>query len=117
MVEGIDMTNGDKEVRVEGIEMTKGTKEVKRKEAGDVKMNSWWVQTLMTIGTILVGISIAWGAYSSKIEVLEKDVDKLQGDHDLLISLKVKIESISDGVNEMKCDLKDIKKVIYGKTP
>ena len=46
--------------------MTKNDKDEKKK--GDIKMNSWLLQTLITLATILVGISIAWGAYSSKIE-------------------------------------------------
>jgi hypothetical protein len=95
--------------------MTKIDKEVQKK--GDIKMNSWLLQTLITLATILVGISIAWGAYSSKIEGLEYDVARLQGDHDLLISLKAKIENIAEGVCEIKADLKDIKNKISTKSP
>ncbi len=90
---------------------------INRKDEGDVKMNSWWVQTLITLATILVGISIAWGAYSSKIEGLENDVMKLQGDHDLLIALKIKIETIAEGINDVKTEIKDIKKMLNKPCP
>jgi hypothetical protein len=72
----------------------------------EVHMNKWWVQTLITIGAMLVCISIAWATCSTKLTVLEKRVDQGQGDHDVLISLNTKMDLLMKDVGELKHDLK-----------
>ena len=72
----------------------------------EAKMNKWWVQTLITVITIVAGISVAWGNNAAKINGLENRVDSMKTDHDVLISLNTKMDIIMKDVHEVKDDLK-----------
>jgi len=72
----------------------------------EAKMNKWWVQTLITIAIVLAGMSIAWGAYSTKVGQLEKKVEQLQPDHDLLIALNTKMDLVMKSLDEVRADVK-----------
>ena len=78
--------------------------------AGDVKMDKWWVQTLITVGIILVSMSIAWATYSTRLATLEENVASRvvqgQSDHDLLIMLNTKMDSMGKDLGEVKRDVK-----------
>jgi hypothetical protein len=74
--------------------------------AEDVKMNRWWVQMAITAGTILAALGIAWGAYGNKVGQLEKRVDQIQSDHDILITLNTKMDLVMKDLCEVKIDLK-----------
>jgi hypothetical protein len=71
--------------------------------------NGTWKSVL--IGIITIGLSIAGSTYTSglsagqqaeKILNLEKRVEQFQTDHDILVTIKVKVENIEAMLKELK---------------
>jgi len=69
-----------------------------------------WIQfaipIVITLITLLVGLGVAWGAYSTKIKNLEEKVNSTVSDHDVLISLNTKMDLVITEIGELKQDLK-----------
>jgi hypothetical protein len=85
-------------------------KENKRQE---IRFDKGWMQFIVTILILIVGISVAWGTYVNKVGDLENQVTGLENglkeirtDHDAIISLSTKMDLIMADIKEIKCDLK-----------
>ena len=68
-------------------------------------MEQYWSEIL----TFLVTASSCWGIITTKIKDQEKEIEELKGeieemrkDHDLLIRVDTKVDSITDTLKEMK---------------
>lgn len=66
----------------------------------------FWIQTVITLCTMLTCIGVAWGSYTSKISILEEKINRVQTDHDLLISVNAKLDIMLQDVGELKGDVK-----------
>lgn len=54
------------------------------------------------IVTALVSIGVSYGAMRAEIHNLKQKVDKYDADHDLIIRVDTKVDSISETLQELK---------------
>lgn len=59
-------------------------------------------QYLSEIITALVSIGVSYGAMRAEIHNLKQKVDKYDADHDLIIRVDTKVDSISETLQELK---------------
>lgn len=57
---------------------------------------------LSEIITALVSIGVSYGAMRAEIHNLKQKVDKYDADHDLIIRVDTKVDSISETLQELK---------------
>ena len=59
-------------------------------------------QYLSEIITALVSVAVSYGAMKAEVRNLKQKVDKYDADHDLIIRLDTKVDSISETLQEVK---------------
>ena len=59
-------------------------------------------QYLSEIITALVSVAVSYGAMKAEIRNLKQKVEKYDADHDLIIRLDTKVDSISETLQEVK---------------
>lgn len=59
-------------------------------------------QYLSEIITVLVSVAASYGAMKAEVRNLKQKVDKYDADHDLIIRLDTKVDSISETLQEVK---------------
>lgn len=68
-----------------------------------------WLSLLIQMAIILISVGICYGAITMRITAIEKDVAQSQPDHDILIALNSKVDSLAISIKEIKSDIKDIR--------
>jgi hypothetical protein len=61
------------------------------------------------IATTFVAVGISYGVCISKISQLEQQASQIRLDHDSVISLVTKFDTVLEDLKEIKIDLKEIK--------
>lgn len=68
-------------------------------------MENYWSEII----TFLVTLGSSWGVISTKVKNQEKEIEELKGqveemrkDHDLLIRVDTKVDTINDSIKELK---------------
>ena len=68
-------------------------------------MEQYWSEII----TFLVTLGSSWGVINTKVKNQEKELEELKGeieemrkDHDLLIRVDTKVDTISDSIKELK---------------
>lgn len=59
-------------------------------------------QYLSEIITALISIGVSYGAMRAEVHNLKQKVDKYDADHDLIIRVDTKVDSISETLQELK---------------
>lgn len=59
-------------------------------------------QYLSEIVTALISISVSYGAMRAEIHNMKQKIEKYDADHDLIIRLDTKMDSISETLQEVK---------------
>ena len=59
-------------------------------------------QYMSEIITALVSIGVSYGAMRAEVHNLKQKVDKYDADHDLIIRVDTKVDSISETLQELK---------------
>ncbi len=59
-------------------------------------------QYLSEIVTALISIGVSYGAMRAEVHNLKQKVDKYDADHDLIIRVDTKVDSISETLQELK---------------
>ena len=59
-------------------------------------------QYMSEIVTALVSVGISYGAMRAEVHNLKQKVDKYDADHDLIIRVDTKVDSISETLQELK---------------
>lgn len=59
-------------------------------------------QYLSEIVTALVSIGVSYGAMRAEVHNLKQKVDRYDADHDLIIRVDTKVDSISETLQELK---------------
>lgn len=61
-------------------------------------MESLWPEII----TALVSISVSYGVIKTKINAMEKKIERFDADHDLLVEIKTKIDLLVTGESNKK---------------
>ena len=61
-----------------------------------------YTEVLIAIGTVLVSTGISWGVMSAKVRAIEKQVEDLKNDHDLIIRLDSKMDGVTETLRELR---------------
>lgn len=59
-------------------------------------------QYMSEIVTALISIGVSYGAMRAEVHNLKQKVDKYDADHDLIIRVDTKVDSISETLQELK---------------
>ena len=59
-------------------------------------------QYMSEIVTALISIAVSYGAMRAEVHNLKQKVDKYDADHDLIIRVDTKVDSISETLQELK---------------
>jgi len=68
------------------------------------------VQFAIYLAILLLGCGIAYANLTSRISAVEKDYGAYRSDHDLLVQIATKMETVESDIKEIKIDLKLLSK-------
>jgi hypothetical protein len=68
------------------------------------------VQLCIYISILLISVGVAYASIATRLDGVEKATDTLGSNHDLIIQINEKINSIAIDVAELKIDIKDLRK-------
>ena len=81
----------------------------------NTKLNEGWISILVSIAASIALIGVAWGMTQTKIDKIEENYKEVRTDHDILITCKIRLDSLSDDITSIKGDIKEIKTYIINK--
>lgn len=70
------------------------------------------VQFIIYLAILLLSAGIAYATITSRLKVCEEKIVKTEADHDVVISLSAKLDNVSKDLQEIKADVKDIRRGI-----
>jgi hypothetical protein len=66
------------------------------------KNGNGWSKIIIWVLTTIASVGVAYGVLTTKIEGIEKELITYKTDHDLIITLIVKVDNIQGTLNEIK---------------
>jgi hypothetical protein len=66
------------------------------------KNGNGWSRIILWVLTTIASVSVAYGVLTTKIDNIEKELITYKSDHDLLITLIVKVDNLKATCEEIK---------------